>query len=476
METIKTDFCDGNFLSAKELDLVDAWWPTKGWKNAVIYHRHHEQEEYRPDTRQGLKCHENRTEVLHRIREMIMPKMIKWAATKGCIERVWFRYTHVDWLHYREGMFFKEHQDFENYVCQGLVPCVGLLGLSTVLGGGQTRVEGTLMCGSAVRNGFALFQGNVPHEAMRVDAGEKKCLKMEFFVLHKISPALPMRVMVWDKDHRWRSYWGSRELLMVDNFLASLVDFNVSSSKSSNTITLTTDTAQKLHNMMMGISDPRSVRKLLTQKDVDFFFPSFTLPCLHDLFAASSVLHDPNGKIFMGTDALAWEFLNHWKSPDKEYLLIVGLWSRDADHDNYHLDMIGDRYGTIHPIRPCYEDAKVTIASTDSFFPWEMLRSRLIEAFIDSHDRHRSSTPLPEEESKKGYLCKGVCMNPRELNLIKPSDEVLRPNHWAIRRTGRHYEMCNDGEHGQWEEYEVYKSFQMQPRWCMIPHLADRAC
>uniref|UniRef100_A0A6C0K486 Uncharacterized protein n=1 Tax=viral metagenome TaxID=1070528 RepID=A0A6C0K486_9ZZZZ len=487
--TIKTDFIDGHFLSPKELRLVDEWWPTDGWKDAVIYHRQREREEYHPESRHGLKCHEKRKNVLNGIRELMMPKMIRWASREGDIEHVWFRYTHVDWLHYREGMFFKEHQDFENYICQGLIPCVGLLGLSNVTRGGETRVETTMMRGSAVRNGYAFFQGNVPHEAMRVMEGEKKCLKMEFFVLRKTSPST--RVMVWDENRRWRSYWGSKELSMMENFLGSLVDFKKSSASASSSsssssspppssttmvVTLATDTTQKLHNMMMGISDPRSVKKLLTQEEVDFFFPSFTLPCLHDLFAASSVLHgNGSNNIFMGTDASAWEFLNRTETMGSKYRLVVGLWIRETDVDteekSYRLDSIADRLGVVHPVQPIQKNAKdVIIAPTDSFLNWDTLRSRAIEEFIASHDGS-SCEPQQERptEAKKGWSCQGFRLDLKGLKMVKPSDEMLRPNRWVLRKTESHYEMCNDEDMGgEWEHYEVYRSFEMQVRWCVI--------
>jgi hypothetical protein len=297
----------------------------------------------------------------------------------------------------------------------------------------------------------------------------------------------------------------------MENFLGSLVRFEESGSSTSSEplsktasarVVLTTEATRKIHNILMGISDPRSVRALLSQEDVDFYFPSFTLECLHDLFAAISIItaagtpttttsSTPNTpKVFMGTDASAWEFMNRWKEfPADKFLLVTGLWVRETgdehgdSNNRYQFKMIGDRAGgslqtiqTRSVVWPLFdnEGLPVTIPATESFLSWDALRCRLINGFLSSREE---AIPFKNKDKKGGdvpekaghYAEKDFTIDPRALRLIEPSEDVLRPYKWSTVKTESHWELCNDeNSGGTMEEYQVYKSYELQARWCLI--------
>lgn len=463
METVFN--VDKGFLAEGDFRRLASMFPEKGWKQASVYRTDQEREVVVPESRYAKKVVERRDEVLREIRSLVMPPVLQWLRRRPGFMHCWFRYSHTEWLWYKEGMFFQEHKDFEKYLCSNLVPYVGLMGLEDTVEGGETVVEGVPQTGSARRNGFVFFPGNVPHEASVVRSGEKRCLKLEFFVVFASPPTVMTEVS--DARHQWRSFWSPQELALVPNYMGSHRDF-----AHREKLMLTTDMAKRIHDVMLTIADPRRHRPRASAADVDMVFPTFSVSCLHDLFLCVHLIErwrvpaepvTPLGPMaVLGTDPDAWDFLNTWSDfPSSGFVLVAALWyqKKGSVTDDYRVGEIRWREGSV-TTSPC----------TDTSVDYRVLQQHMIHSFVAQTDLEtwkvdeelvpRPAHPHPQISS--------VDMK-KILTACAPSDWIEKPERVRGRVTVRNYEMCNDGESGgTYETYTVYKSYRIQTRWCLI--------
>jgi hypothetical protein len=363
-------------------------------------------------------------------------------------------------------MFFREHRDFEKYVCNGLVPYVGLLGLVDTARGGETKVEGTTRRGSALKNGFVMFPGNVPHEATTVLEGEKMCLKMEFFVLFDSTG--PQKgggetIRVSSREnHEWRSFWSRDALALVENYVASQARFE----GNTNHVRTSREMAKTIHDVMMSIADPR--RQRVPVAKMDMVFPSWTSACLHDVFTCTHFLqNETRPGVILGSDGDAWDFMQTWsRFPVSGCALVVGLWYKNPTTSDatYRLYTIRDRNGG-----RCTR----TIRASSTYRDYKTLRQDLLHDFVASKemDKDDSVSPpdtTPVEGARHEEILDRDWSPLIRTSSVQPSDEIERAEDLRGYATERVHEMCNDEDGGHWEEYTVYQAFRIQIRWCLI--------
>ena len=459
-----------DFLSPEEFKAVQQCIPTGDWKDAVVYHKAIKKEVLAPDSRLALKRVERRDHVIQRLRGIVMPRVLAWLREQTAEKKpisCWFRYAHTEWLHYKKGMFFREHRDFEKYVCNGLVPYVGLLGLVDTARGGETKVEGTARRGSVRENGFVFFPGNVPHEATTVLEGEKMCLKMEFFVLFDSSG--PQKgggetIRVSSRENNdWRSFWSRDALSLVENYMASQARF-----ENTDNVCTSREMAKTIYDVMMSIVDPRRQRVMVAK--MDMVFPSWTSACLHDVFTCTHFLqNETRPGVILGSDADAWDFMQTWsRFPALGCALVVGLWYKNLTTSDatYRLYTIRDRNGG---------RCKRTIQASSTYVDYKTIRQDLLYDFVASKDM-RDWDPSPVDTTgleKKQGVAQGEILDRDwspviRTSSVQPSDEIERAEDVRGRATRYSHEMCNDEDGGYMEEYTVYEVFRIQIRWCLI--------
>jgi len=461
-----------SFLDPRDFEELVGLVPTEGWRDAVVYDKTHKKERKAPESRQSLKCAERRDAVLRRVCSVVMPRVLCWLRKQEGFLHCWFRYSHTEWMVYREGMFFKEHKDFEKYICNHLVPYVGILGLEDTKAGGETVVEGTPMKGSTRRNGFVFFPGTATHSAATVSAGEKRCLKMEFFVMLRNDNL----VAVADENRRWKSFWSRKDLALVDNYIASHSRFE----KDGREVVTSTEMAKRIHDIMLSISDPRHQR--MSAHKMDMVFPSYSSACLHDLFVCAEFLRGGSKGVLLGSDPDAWAFLQNMTSMPPNCTTMAALWYRnDKDGNKYRLGYLCPRYGsTSGPEKteytklwtepspydpwPCDERAR----ASSCFASYTSLQKLLLQHFIADHDFEQRHPPFDLEMTAGHTHPETTGTFFKRVAAIQPSDRTEKPRRVYGVVENSSIELCNDEGYTETETYTAYESYRLQTRWCLV--------
>jgi len=461
-----------NFLAASEFqEILDRCPPDTEWKSANVYDRRAEKNVVNGEFRHAQKVHERS-----------LPDCKRWqsACTRrlvGLLRRslphfhyLFARPARVEWLRYEPGMFFKPHQDFERYTCNGMIPYVLLIGLRDVEKGGETRVGERVCTGSTRANGAVFFPSNMIHEACPVEAGIKCCLKLEYFVFVDEDP-----ITISSETAGWTSYWTRSALSMTHNYIRSHLDF---SREAETRLFLSESTAQGFVRLMKDIASPHP--SYPTTPFQDMMFPGLTIPVLHDLFITLSP--DP---IVLGRQPMAWDHLHRHPLSS---ICLTGLWVREARQSKYTLWMVVDRMG--RPFRKISGRKEISIGpsmvdeeeekSGTRFLPYPYLRERLIQQFIaekdmpstKTSDRHGTSDPQVAggEDYPEDVLRTHLEHYWPDLRKIQPSDDAHDESKriaGTILREER--EFCNDEDAGyeivRWTEY---KSYKIQTRWIRL--------
>lgn len=461
-----------SFLEPRDFEELAGYFPVEGWKDAVVYHKTHKKEMKAPESRLSLKCPERRDGVLRRVCSVVMPRVLWWLWEQEGFLHCWFRYSHTEWMHYREGMFFKEHKDFEKYVCSHLVPYVGILGLEDTGAGGETVVEGTPLKGSTRRNGFVFFPATATHSAATVSAGEKRCLKMEFFVMLRNDNL----VAVADENRRWKSFWNREDLALVDNYIASHSRFE----KGAGEVETSTEMAKRVHDIMLAIGDPRHQR--MPAHKMDMVFPSYSPACLHDLFVCAGFLRGGNKGVLLGSDPDAWAFLQNMTSMPSDCTTMAALWyqSDKSQASKYRLGYLCPRYGSTtgpekteytnlwtkpSPYYPRYDEKAY---ASSSFASYTSLQKLLLQRFIADHDFETRHPPF-DLEMATGHAhpeTSGAFF--KRVAAVQPSDTTEKPRRVSGYVDRISTEMCNDEGDSTIETYTAYESYRIQTRWCLV--------
>lgn len=442
-----------DFLPVEEFSRISQQCPTSDWKDGVVYNRIEKKEMKVVTSRHSKKIVEKRKEVIQGLEKIMIRRLLPWLRQQQDFQYIMARSWHTEWILYTKDMFFKPHQDFEKYICNNMVPYVALLGLEDTIRGGETIVEGVQYRGSTRKNGLVFFPGNVLHEAARVVEGEKKCLKMEFFVFFGDDADI---IKVMDDQQQWKSFWSKEELSLVDNFITCNSRF-----KGSDLVTTSTETARMIHNISRCLVDPR---RPFSPKDLEMIFPSRSIHTLHDLFVGLRFLRSPlsQGACVLGQDAAAWDFFNRWDKFPPHYHMFVVLWSKTTKDDVYQVRKIMDRegrsrgYTTVPPSRQFGDFNNLCLAITTSFLRHEELETPDMDA------------PVPKIIKLEGNSQTSFLISKELLKNIKPSDDHSRPRFVSGNVDVSETEMCNDEDIGITSHYSQYVQHYLQVRWCLL--------
>ena len=450
-----------NFLPPAEFHQLEKSIPKDGWKEAVVYNQHLQREVVSKTNRHAIKVHERRKQVIKDIKNLVMPKLLDWLKQQAGFQYIWIRYSHTQWIQYNEGMFFKPHQDFEKYICDHLTPYVALIGLVDTAAGGETIVNGETYTASKRENGLLFFPANSIHEGKVVTRGIKKCLKLEFFVL--FSQEIERPLVVHTDNHQWKSYWSKEQLDLVYNYMSSHSRFTGDSSK----IEVSSEMAMIIQNAMLAIQDPKK-----TPEDFGCIFPEHTPSCLHDIFHCFHWIQRRGPyKFYMGTDSQAWEYFNTWEKLPANIYPVVCLWSSSKDEDQYNLKLVYDRNGkllvNVQPRSGFWYSGPIVNKTKSRFYAdYKSIQTNILNYFISSTDLETLS-PV-KYNLKSGVERMYPTIERSMLKSLKPTN-FIKPFYRAGRITETHFEMCNDEESGgHYESEQVYLSFKIQIRWCLL--------
>jgi hypothetical protein len=368
----------------------------------------------------------------------------------------------TEWLRYDPGMFFQKHQDFERYICNGMVPYVCLIGLQDTEKGGETMVGEQVCHGSCRENGVVFFPSNLPHQAKTVIRGRKTCLKMEMQVFFSPEDGF---VRVSDKDRQWLSFWSKKELELVDNYIRSHRQFmDTPHHKKSTDIQTSTETAREIHNMMLRIAEPTSKTPRVTEEAQDKIFPTCTVSFLHDIFAYYH-FKQQNPSVFFGSDAKAWDFMNQEMDLPSHHTLLVGLWYKEEKDEPYRLSSLWDR--ACHKMDNYFP---TVVEEMDTYMDYDSICAMILEEFTIRKDIQLTacSTSPPEKIQKKGRKTPCVVQPWRDLvKPYKPSEDGKYIKKSGVQ-TESVSEMCNDDMNSESWEYRRYVSFFIKIRWLVV--------
>lgn len=448
-----------NFLLPVEFRQLQQSIPQDGWKEAVVYNQKLGREVVAKTTRHAIKVHERRKQVIKNVKNLVMPKLLVWLKQQPGFQYIWFRYSHTQWIQYNEGMFFKPHQDFEKYICDHLTPYVALIGLVDTSAGGETIVNGVAYTSSCRENGLLLFPANCIHEGKIVTRGIKKCLKLEFFVL--FSQEIEKPLVVQTNHHQWKSYWNKDQLDLVYNYMSSHSSF----TGEANQIVVSSEMAMVIQNAMLAIQDPKK-----TPEDFECIFPEHSPSCLHDIFHCFHWIQRRGPyQFYMGTDSQAWEYFNTWEQLPANIYPVVCLWSSSKDEDQYNLQLVYDRNGKLLVNAQgglWYSDSSVERTESTFYTDYQSIQTNILHYFISTTDLETQS-PV-EYNLKSGVNKIPTTIDKSMLKSLRPTN-FLKPIYRSGTITESHFELCNDEETGgQYESEQVYLSYKIQIRWCML--------
>jgi hypothetical protein len=461
-----------DFLSGQDFSQILHHMPRKEeWRQAVVYNRRSGENIINPKIRHAYKIREINPANCRLWQSMCTRRLVSILREElKNFHYVFARPVGIEWLHYEPGMFFRPHQDFERYTCNGMIPYVLLLGMCDVEEGGETLVGETVCSGSIKRNGAVFFPSNMVHEARPVIRGIKCCLKLEYFVFVDEDP-----IVVSSHTGDWKSFWTQPAIAMVDNYIRSHLDF-----KGENHVRVSTSMAQGISSLMRSIAHPMPHRPISSFDDM--IFPNLSIHALHDLFTTIS-----SESIILGKDPHAWEILQQASPTSITSVCLVGLWARNDHDDKYRLRLLVDRMGRclsymnkkVWRSPPMQEDL-----DGSHFMSYPCLRERLIQKFIISEDFPKESSVYDKESIAQTDLKKGT-VSPswetiqsilsaswKELLKVQPAQtKIVHENSRRIAGeiNKEEREWCNDEESGfetvRWKEYV---SFQIQTRWVRI--------
>lgn len=421
------------------------------WEDAVVYDRRRQVQRVNKESRHALKVRERSGELCKTVQALCTRRLIGiLRESVPHFHHLFPRPFQMEWLRYEPGMFFRPHQDFERYVCNGMIPYVLLIGLCDVEEGGETRVGDRMCAGSTSRNGAVFFPSNMMHEACPVLKGIKMCVKLDYFVFADEEPVIVR------SEEGWKSFWTRPALSMVDNYIRCHQDF----MRKADKLLVSEATARGLHNMMKQIT----IASGHNDPFHEMMFPNLPVAVLHDIFL--TVSPDP---IVLGRQSLAWDYL-HRHRPG---IYLVGLWEKETKQDRYTLSMIADRRGRL--IKMDYLTKQLmmpqeNMEEDDHFLPYPILRQRLVQTFIKN--KELPSRPVPEKTWSIGQKEPTVWESTisrywKELHDVQPSDNDSIKVEGEVHR--REKEFCNDEESGyEIVEWTAYLSYRIQTRWIRL--------
>jgi len=293
-----------------------------------------------------------------------------------------------------------------------------------------------------------VFVASPTHKATVVD--EKRCLKMEFFV----QDVTKDMICLSDHNGRWRSYWSTEELELVDNYIRSLMRFTRASTRTR-TISLKMDSsmARECHNMRLVIADPKTALPHAT----DIIFPGCSDRFLHEIYAAHHFLRSPSD-ICTGADPGAWLHINREMDIPDTHTIIVALWYKEEGATKYRCNRIGHR-------------GRRKRARDTDFADYEALRVELIKSFMRCKDiggeEDDTTADMPVSEGR-AISTRATKTTIEIVRAFQPSDDHVPPKDLSGEVTRTDHE--NYDEDGGYDTvyYGHSFSYQIQVRWCIV--------
>lgn len=432
-------------------------------KTSMVYHTSLKQEIKSDYLRNSLGIREKSPIILNEIKKKIVSNLEQSLHTIDHFSQLIFREEETEWILYREGDFFKIHQDFERYVCDDMAPYVLLYGLENTISGGETIIyDGDLSFKfnqGSVKNGAVFFPGHLFHEAKYIYRGCKKCLKLEFYVFfHSEIPTL--RCM--DALGNYHSNWNLSFIKSIDCFLSSYSHFKSEDKK------LITEMAPSLQKLSLSLHDRK---RPSADENYDFLFPNMDFSFLHDFYSMTCFLGNSSSAFFLSKNANVWDLF--FKSPTPHFLPLILLWTKSSKTEHYRLEDIYTKDG-----KSCYKNMDCSIFNNKEYIEYSKFSTMLQKNKIVEKEGRRMYYFRNENNKQKELLptCHYNDVDAQKwsdlyqsLSVIKPNDSIHEPRFHSAHFQRQTYEMCNCEDAG-FETYieDVYITLYIQVRWILV--------
>ena len=383
-----------------------------------------------------------------------------------------FREDETEWLLYNEHDFFRVHQDFERYVCDDMAPYVLVYGLQNTKSGGETILhynDHKFVCKeSCMENSAVFFPAHIPHESRSVYDGEKRCLKLEFYVFFYSNAAI---IKCVDIDGKNDSIWRKSFLDSIDCFLSSLKHFDSMNKKYDKGV-LKTDMASSLRKLSISLHDRQLTKE--SEDNYDFLFPDIEFTFLQDLYNLLSFI-DSKHSFFVSENPSTWEWYN--RSPKSNCIPLVLVWTKNSKNQSYFLEDIYMKHGS-----KCYKSyCKFEDFNKDEYIDFSSFKTMLCrDKIVEKEGRTRRSLYTVDYtkkmKSNKLPAVPDITVNKEiwekiheNISKIQPNDNVHPPRFHSASFQRQISEMCNCEDLG-FETYveDVYITLYIQIRWVLI--------
>lgn len=181
------DFVNEPFYDQDTLDRLNKWInQNSDWEFCKVYNKKYKKSMINDKTRSSYKI----TCTNQKMIEFIEEKTLSRLKSLIPFNDFWMRNSHFDVLYYTEKMYFDSHVDFIKYYFPDVRLYVLLVGLMNTEKGGETKVhlnkkDSILLNGAVMTNRACLFPAHLLHQGKMVEKGNKKCIKIDIFIMKK---------------------------------------------------------------------------------------------------------------------------------------------------------------------------------------------------------------------------------------------------------------------------------------------------
>jgi hypothetical protein len=269
------DWCDAPFfpedvlldIEKKTRIVIDDY----GWQSAQVFNRKKGRHVRNTDVRRHSKHVIDDKDTCRQVTQPINEALSR----RFPDDSFWLRDSHIDILYYKEGDFFRRHEDFIKYYFPDVRLYVLLIGLQTCHDGGETvlytTAEGTPHFGSVRRNRACFFPAHIPHESRVVKKGEKLCLKVDVFFVQRYVLHKKITCRVGDSLFSFLDSWFDG----FESFLTSMCRFQ--DSRELEITSIDEDTFRLFYRIFVHDYSPTKTEKEHVEKIWDMFFPDLSI-------------------------------------------------------------------------------------------------------------------------------------------------------------------------------------------------------
>lgn len=450
-ETMKIfDWNEEPFLSEEGWKIMMSFVPSREdlqWRQAPVYDTKIRRTRISMENRQMYKIFDTRHEVTEILCQNVVMKALRHYLKTEDFE-VFLRPFHVEWLLYEEGHFCGEHQDFEKYQLEDMMPYVLIVGLEDTIEGGETCVEERVLNGSCRKNRAVFFPANLIHSSNRIRQGKKLCLKLDVFVFQNTVNGKYKEIR--DESGQYRSFWPIENL--KGSFVNAFYGFQSNLSEKNELILRDKEWAKSLRDMMVSTLYPSLE---IDESYWDMTFPDMSPNQMNQYLAMLSFVKDTKQFICFRDASI------HMMGIDMPVSIrpFVGLWVASSNNPVYRIKYVMGMDGETF----C-EDSPSGVITEDMS---EQLKRQLSYEFVNTKEWIKMKTSLNIDkhllQKKRSHMFIPYDMesilNTLEFNTSHLSPHMLKGE---VLETER--EWCNDDGYTVYT-YEEYQSFQLLILW-----------